>query len=275
MTADPLTAALDRGAPLVVLSPHLDDAVLSCGGLMAYARRRRVPVTVVSVFTEGSGPPYTLSGRRCLHLAGMGDARALYAARRAEDRAVLSDMGVQGRQLGLPEGLFRRKPGRDGRVSRLLPERDHVYPTYRGHLVAGRISPHDRDLLDRVTRAVTALATPDEPNDPDDRGSQAPPPLLLAPLAVGGHADHLLVREAVRRSGRPAVYYSDFPYNQRQDADPAFVRRRALCGPLVWTRNLHDKVDWILGYRTQARSLFPTGQVPLAPEHYLYPGDLP
>ncbi|MFJ8082501.1 PIG-L family deacetylase [Streptomyces sp. NPDC096205] len=264
MTADPLTAALDRGAPVVVLSPHLDDAVLSCGALMAHARPR-VPVTVVTVFTAGSPPPYTLSGRRCLRLAGMRDARELYAARRAEDESVLSDMGVAWRHLGFSEGLFRVKPGRGGRVRRLLPERDHVYPTYRGHLTAGRISPHDDEVLRSITQTVTALAATAGPA----------PPLLLAPLAVGGHVDHLLLRQAAERSGRHAVYYSEFPYNRRHEPDAEFLRRNALGRPVTWSAGVRDKEPWILGYRTQARAMFPTGRVPLRPELYLCTGDPP
>jgi hypothetical protein len=315
VTADPLTAALDRGAPLVVLSPHLDDAVLSCGALMAYARRR-VPVTVVTAFTAGSPPPYTLSGRRCLRLAGMRDAQELYAARRAEDRSVLSAMGVAWRHLGLLEGLFRVKPGRGGRVRRLLPERDHVYPTYRRHVATGRISPHDSELLRGITETVSALdsldalgtlealgtcGAPDTRDAPDTRGAAdtlgvpdagdaldlsdglgapaaptpTPPPLLLAPLAVGRHVDHLLLRQATERSGRHAVYYSEFPYNRRHEADAGFIRRNGLGRPVTWSEGLRDKEPWILGYRTQARAMFPTGRIPLRPEQYLCTGDPP
>ena len=32
MAVNVLTEAIEQGVPLVVLSPHLDDAVLSCGG---------------------------------------------------------------------------------------------------------------------------------------------------------------------------------------------------------------------------------------------------
>ena len=46
-----LTEAIEQGVPLIVLSPHLDDAVLSCGALLIYAARR-TPVTVVTLFTE-------------------------------------------------------------------------------------------------------------------------------------------------------------------------------------------------------------------------------
>ncbi|MFF4905446.1 PIG-L deacetylase family protein [Streptomyces sp. NPDC001260] len=265
MTADLLTTAVVKGVPLVVLSPHLDDAVLSCGALMAHARQH-VPVTVVTLFTTGAPPPYTLSARRFLHLSGMRDAEELYAARRAEDREVLTAMGITWRHVGLTEGLFRRKTPRGSRAdrgpSRLLPERDHVYPAYRRYLAAGRISPHDSDLLRTLTRTVGSLAAP----DPSDGAG----PLLLAPLAIGGHADHLLVRTAAETSRRPVVYYGDFPYSRHETVDADFVRRNGLDGEVTWTTGLGAKSAPILGYRTQSRAMFPGGHVPLAPELYLF-----
>ncbi|MFK4100565.1 PIG-L deacetylase family protein [Streptomyces sp. NPDC019531] len=268
MAPDLLTTVVQGNVPLVVLSPHLDDAVLSCGALMAHARQH-VPVTVVTLFTTGAPPPYTLSARRFLRMAGMRDAEELYAARRAEDREVLTSMGVTWRHAGLTEGLFRRKTllrtGDTRRPSRLLPERDHVYPTYRGHLAAGRISPHDSDLLRTLTHTVRALAVPDP--------SGGAGPLLLAPLAIGGHADHLLVRTAAEMSRRRVVYYGDFPYSRHHALDADFVRHNDLRRRVTWTRGLGAKSASILGYRTQTRSMFPGGHVPLAPELYLFRED--
>jgi hypothetical protein len=40
------------------LSPHLDDAILSCGALLT-ALPARSDVTVVTIFTEASAPPHT------------------------------------------------------------------------------------------------------------------------------------------------------------------------------------------------------------------------
>lgn len=262
MGTNRLTAAIDQGIPLVVLSPHLDDAVLSCGALLTHARRR-VSVTVVTLFTRAGPPPYTFSARRHLRLSGARDAQELYASRRAEDRAVLERLGIGWRHLGLCDGLFRRKPGprREGsrRASRLLAEPAHIYWTYRMHLAAGRLSRFDTDTLMRVAAAVEEYMTPE-------------PRLLLAPLAVGGHADHLLARTAAELSGRPVVFYSDFPYNQQHDVDRAFCVRNAPVA-VAWSHGLADKQALIRAYRTQADLLFPSGDIPLVPEIYLLPGD--
>ena len=52
MSVNVLTEPIERGVPLIVLAPHLDDAALSCGAFMIHAATR-TSVTVVTLFTEG------------------------------------------------------------------------------------------------------------------------------------------------------------------------------------------------------------------------------
>ncbi|MFD4371289.1 PIG-L deacetylase family protein [Streptomyces sp. NPDC058486] len=263
MTGPRLTSLVADGLPVTVLSPHLDDAVLSCGAFLSYAADR-VPVTVVTAFTEAGPPPHTLSGLRYLHSTGDLNAARLYAARRAEDREALERLGARWHHLGLVDGLFRRRPrrprgtaaGRGGRGGRIHTYR-HVYPTYRFHLSANRLSRYDSGVLAGVIEAVARDA-------PGDRT------LLLAPMAVGGHVDHLLVRTAAELSHRWVAYYSDFPYNESHRADGAFLLRSGL-ESTVWDRGLAGKTGLIRSYRTQVDGLFPGGRVPLRPEVYLLP----
>ncbi|MDV9188801.1 PIG-L family deacetylase [Streptomyces sp. SR27] len=268
MADDPLTGfvrtVVGSGVPVLVLSPHLDDAVLSCGGLLGWAGRR-APVTVATLFTRAAPPPYTLSARQYLKQTGAEDAESLFAERRTEDRRVLERLDVHWRHIGLVDGLFRRlprpRPGTE-RLSRLLPELAHVYPTYRLHLARGRVSRYDDETLRAVGATVDALL-------PGSTGG-----LVLAPLGVGGHADHVLVRTAAERCGRRVVYYSDFPYDQHAAPDPGFTGRHRLVAH-SWERGLDRKAELIRGYRTQADALFPGGRVPRAPEVYLLPEDGP
>jgi LmbE family N-acetylglucosaminyl deacetylase len=258
-----LTEAIEHGAPLVVLSPHLDDAVLSCGALMIYAARY-IPVTVATLFTEAPPPPYTLSARRYLRQVGAGDAESLYRQRRAEDRAALEPMGVSWVHAGLTEALYRLRPrpGGPSRWARLLPELGHIYPLYRRDIISGRIAPADGGTLHGVSDVIRRLACPG-------------PGLVLAPLGIGGHVDHVLVRTAAERSGALVGYYSDFPYNQRHPAVPAFVQRDGLV-EVRWPLLIEAKPELIAAYRTQARALFPGGAIPVVPEVFFLPdGDHP
>jgi hypothetical protein len=94
--------------------------------------------------------------------------------------------------------------------------------------------------------------------------------LFLAPLAVGGHVDHMLVRTAAELSRKRVIYYSDFPYNMRYHADPSFVQRNALV-QATWSHEVTAKLALIRAYRTQVDALFPGGKIPSVPEIYLLP----
>lgn len=255
---NPLADAIEQGVPLVVVSPHPDDAVLSCGALMSHAVGR-THVTVVTLFTEAGPPPYTLSARRYLHQVGARDAETLYRQRRAEDRAVLEPMGIENVHTGLTDAQFRRRPhpGQPSGCARLLPEVTHIYPVYRLHVVSGRIAAADAGTLRQARESIQRAA----------RAGQA---LVVAPLGVGRHVDHVLARTAAERSGVPVAYYSDFPYNQRHRPDAAFIRRHGLI-EARWSR-VSAKAELIRAYQTQARALFRDGRIPLRPEAFFFPG---
>jgi LmbE family N-acetylglucosaminyl deacetylase len=78
----PAPGELDR---IVVVSPHLDDAVLGCGRFLA----AHPGVTVVTVFA-GNPPAYPEPMRPWDELCGFGPDDDVMAARRAEDAAALA-----------------------------------------------------------------------------------------------------------------------------------------------------------------------------------------
>lgn len=261
MQADPLIAEINDATQLIVLSPHLDDGVLSCGALMSHVRKE-IPVTVISFFTEGCSPPYSYAARHYLRKSECDTADSLFLARRTEDQEVLESAGISHVHAGLTEALFRRRkrpllnwlPW----AGRLAPELSYIYPTYRLHVIRGRIPSDEADTVRDIIDAI-------------ERVPAKSPALFLSPLAVGGHKDHVLVRTAARESGKRVAYYSDFPYNTRFDVDPFFSRENSLVRA-VWTQDLAAKQSLIRGYRSQVDALFPGGEIPVVPEVYLVPG---
>jgi LmbE family N-acetylglucosaminyl deacetylase len=241
--------------PAVFVSPHLDDAVLSCAALMR-TMAERAPVTVVTLFSAAGPEPHTRAARTFLRQCGATDAADLFAARRREDGAVLDGLGLGVRHvhLGHPDALFRRRRDPSGllrRAGRVLPELDHRYPTFRFDIALGRVSRGDQELRAQLVAEVTDLA----------RGA-----VVFAPLGVGRHVDHLLARSVGEHLG--AVLYGDFPYTVRDPAAEAVAAggRR----PWAWADGLAARQPAIAGYRTQVDALFPDGEIPLGPETY-YP----
>ncbi|MBN1955432.1 MAG: PIG-L family deacetylase [Anaerolineae bacterium] len=171
----------------IFLSPHLDDAVLSCGGRIARQARAGERVQVVTLFAgrpQGALSPFAQSLHRRWAVK---DAAAV---RRAEDRAALAYLGAEAVHWEYLDCIYRRAP--DGR---------HLY-TGEAALWAA-VHPADGPLIDSLARRIAAL--------PEGAA-------LYAPLGVGGHVDHQLTRRAAEALGRLLTYYEEYPYGEKVDA---------------------------------------------------------
>lgn len=93
----------DPGAPVVVFSPHLDDAVLSTWSTLT----RPAEVVVVNV-CDGVPPPGTTTWFD--RLCGAPDSAAHVRARHIEDRAALALAGREPLGLGLLDGQYVDEP---------------------------------------------------------------------------------------------------------------------------------------------------------------------
>ncbi len=97
---------LDRtpGEPILVVSPHLDDAVFGCGELLA-ARPGSVVVTVFA-----GAPPTYATVSEWDALAGFQPGDDVLAGRRAEDRAALGILGAHPVWLDFRDSQYRDSP---------------------------------------------------------------------------------------------------------------------------------------------------------------------
>jgi LmbE family N-acetylglucosaminyl deacetylase len=253
-------ATCGAGSAVVAVSPHLDDGILSCGALLAHLARR-CDVTVVTVFTEAAPPPWSLPTRRRLRALGM-DAETLYARRRAEDTAVLGEIGAVAVHLGLRDAPYRRSgEATAGSSSRWRWPTHPTYPTVRFDALRGRIARADAGLPSEIGARVSEVV--------QATGAR----MILVPLGIGRHVDHLVTRGAAEHLGEHLgsriVYYSDFPYSETAVPDRGFVRRAAL-EPYPWLTGRPENAKRIAGYSTQFANLFPHG-VPTSPEIYWIP----
>lgn len=215
------------------LSPHLDDAVLSCGGRIAAAVGAGGRVAVATFFTadEPETPPSALAAdlRRWWRLP----AGEVMKARRAEDLAALAALGAEPLHLDLPEAPYRLDAAGAPFYATL--------PSLYGEIAAG----------DGATTVAAAAA----------RIRALPEARLVAvPLGVGGHVDHLVVRRAAEASGRELAYYEEFPYTEWK----WFAVRRALGSRAGWREEVlplppalfESRVRAILAYGSQVPAMF-------------------
>ena len=138
----------------IVVSPHLDDAIYSCGGTILAARELGRRVLVITVFGHGRGDSPPAEGL-------FGD----YVAREAEDREAMAIVDADYVWLDLPELAFRPRTMRD-RLAQLSPRRPE------------KDDPAFVLARDRVRELVAALAA-DGAN-------------VAFPLGIGFHPDHRL-----------------------------------------------------------------------------------
>jgi len=219
------------------LAPHPDDAVLSCGGLIAQQARRGEPVAVVTIFAGSPPPGAPLSAfAQGLHDRWQGSAPAGIdfsdppAVRRAEDRRALARLGpaIRAIHLALADAIYRRHPASG----------------------------------EALYASEAAIFGPPHPDDPALAAllDSAPPGgggLIYAPLSAGGHVDHRIVRWAVEKWGiDPARlrWYEDYPYAADQGAVEAALGARGSYEPILIPLDeeaLAAKIEAIAAHESQ------------------------
>lgn len=217
----------------IYLSPHFDDAVLSCGGLIWKQTQKGIPVEIWTV-CAGDAPPGPLSAlaMACHQQWGIESAEKVVAARRIENQEAAVLVGAETVNFSIPDCLYRRSPTGES----LYPE-DLFVP----------IHIFEKNLGAEISAALTSELQPDDK--------------VVSPLAIGGHVDHVLTRLAAKYLDRPIWYYADIPYliDHPEMLFPATSGLKETLYPIsekglrVWQRG-------IAAYATQIQILFETGE---------------
>lgn len=173
-----------RDVPWIFLSPHLDDAVFSCGGLLSYLAEQGVPTKIVTVFSDQlPGPARFTEYARSLHTRwGNGDDP--YSIRKAEDTNACRLLRAEQIHLGFHECIYRTLP--DG--SPVVSSDDDLFAD---------IHPGEELLIRNVAEKIAEIA--------------ASRNVCVCPLGLGHHIDHQITRRAVELTQNP-LYYADLPY---------------------------------------------------------------
>lgn len=171
----------------VYLSPHFDDAVYSCGGLIWEQVRAGETVEIWTI-CAGEPPPGPLSPFAAELHERWGSPQAV-SVRREEDQEACQIVGARQRLFDIPDCIYR-----------FLPNGQPVI-----HINEDLFSAP----LEHEMQLVRGLAA-------ELRAGLPAGTHVVAPLSLGGHVDHRLVRAAAEMLSLPLRYYADFPYVARE-----------------------------------------------------------
>jgi LmbE family N-acetylglucosaminyl deacetylase len=222
----------------IFVSPHLDDAVFSAGGLMDYLHKKNKNIKVINVFTKAGTKPYTFSVKKFLKLCGYDSAVELFKDRIKEDKLVLKKVGAKIVNLGFTDALWRKK-GNNSPIAEL----DYIYPIFKLTIARGFISRHDDKMVSKIK---TDLIKNIKPNKNV---------IIFCPAGIGRHTDHLIVRNAVSELFKNVVYWQDYPYIKSSEIDRDFVKMHKL-KKVVFTFNKAAKNRLVNLYKSQVNAIF-------------------
>ena len=213
---------------IIYLSPHLDDAILSAGGLIRQQTQVGIPVETWT-FMAGVPPTEELAefGKTMHQIWGYGTPAEAIEIRREEDRRAAAEVGARAVHFDFLDCIYRRGKNGEGLYA------DAELP----------LDPEDADLPAQVAQAMIAWL------QPDDR--------LVCQLAIGGHVDHLVVRKAAEMLQRPLTYDADIPYllNHPNELDQNVAGMQESLQPVSETE-LESWIAAIECYATQVESVF-------------------
>lgn len=241
---------------LYFISPHLDDAMLSCGDLIRTLAHES-QITVINVFTEISPPPLTFSAKAFIKQCGKIDAIELFKQRREEDYIVYKSIGVNVKNLGFIDAQWRKKGKLNfvqKKLSYILPEIIHIYPVYRWHIVNGKISIWDKKMMENIKISILDIINKNANY------------LVFCPIGVGGNVDHRIVRNCcLDIFDKNIILWSDFPYNSKHKLDFKDVLNYR---EFIFNFDKFKKEELIKLYRSQYEALINDGMGGLADERY-------
>jgi LmbE family N-acetylglucosaminyl deacetylase len=204
----------------VYLSPHLDDAILSCGGQIYQLTSAGGTALIVTVMAgdppAGGLSEFALGLHRRWQLSADASAK-----RRQEDRAACRVVGADYQHLEYLDCIYRRDPGSGAAL----------YDSERA--LFGQLHPAERILARTLADTFSHLPGSDH---------------ILAPLTAGNHVDHQLTRLAAEIwLGDRLTYYEEYPYALSPQAMPSDLGRQG-----CWQASTISISDEALAARIEA-----------------------
>jgi len=168
----------------IYLSPHLDDAVLSAGGLIYEQTQAGIPIEIWTLMC-GFPPDDEVSPlAQDLHLQwGFLSAIETVGKRRAENMNAAAIVGAKAVHFDFLDCIYRLSKSGDWLYAENIFDPPHA---------------DEADLPAEIAKAIVSRLQPDD--------------VLVCQLTIGKHVDHVTLRKAAELLERPLIYDADIPY---------------------------------------------------------------
>lgn len=225
----------------VFISPHFDDAALSCGGIMSAIARRGGEGVMTTVFTADVDDGAKRSAAAAeLHREWGVDKP--YAMRAQDDMRVCERLGYSQSLLGFEDATYRDQ--NLGDIS---------------HIFVADFEPRSDPIFAEVCAALSANLHGIHPT------------AVFAPLGLGAHRDHLIVHAAAQEIRSQThcqwFFYEDFPYAITADLHTRLAKLSStdVSSSEAWRPSpvsfclpdfMGDRIELVSYYTSEALSLF-------------------
>ena len=181
---------------LVVIEPHMDDAILSAGGQLLL-RKGKCRITILCVFGISNYTSYMEAGRAYL------DSQAITQLRHAESTLAASHVGADFLSLGFSDAPLRMQAPAQWTEVFLAEDIRESHGFISTHPM-----PH---VVNRISAALTKSLIALEPDE------------VWIPMGLGNHLDHKTTRSACLKtlssthdlkSSLSIQLYEDLPYSR-------------------------------------------------------------
>lgn len=182
---------------VVFFSPHIDDAIFSCVGLIDNLQKQKKKIAVINIFTKACDYKKTTADiKKELKKTGFKSAKNLFLKRKKIEKEIAQKLKIDVYFLNFIDGLFRQNQNKN-----------FLYPSYE-KLFSGNINNEDEkteleNILNKFFEKSSKKTT------------------FYAPIGNGNHVDHLIVKNIVgkltKKHKNKLFFWDDLPYSNNID----------------------------------------------------------
>jgi hypothetical protein len=206
----------------------MDDAVLSAGSRIIQLKETHEQVQVITIFTKFVNGSTTWDSKKYLIKSHALNTTLFEKKRIEEDIRAMNRLRVDFLHLSYIDAGFRK-----------TAKNNHAYSNY-SELFSGNLNPDDVLLMEKISNDIKSRIHPAD--------------IIYAPVAIGKHADHILINRIAKTLPNKTYFWLDQPYAYDHNETPKKNYRKALTIPFT-----PEKKMVFSEYRSQVKQLYPHG----------------